>query len=379
MEFWIGLTLVAFLLMCVACLFEEKCEFLIYIELFIIWMVASFRYLIGADYSQYMSWYTGEVETNLMLLENLEPSFIFFIKILNEIGGSFQTIFILYESITLAFFYRGLVFFIEEKKKRMLALTLYLFLYNGFWYSMNNIRGSAAIAILFWGSQFIFKKNFIKFILSVVIATCIHYSAVFFVFLYPISFFKKKITLLPISCAIVFSICVGYFKLSMDMLIFAMRNFFSYGDKYASILIALNGEWKISSDIILTICTVLIGVMFFDKFDEKVKGCFLLSIFYCVIYISMNIQFDDVTVTDIFGRISKYLSFFYLVFLTELIIEMSKKVKFSFMMVLIMCFFYGLLFNYNLYKVGNDPVAKLMGDYLSQGNINYKFNFSIFK
>ncbi len=379
MEFWVGLTAVELLLMCTMCFFENNCKIFIYAELSIIWVVASFRYLIGADYSQYMSWYMGELENNMLLLENLESSFIILVKVLNDLGGSFQTIFIVYETISLSFFYKGLVFFVKEDKEKMLALVLYSFLYNGFWYSMNNIRGAAAIAILFWGSQFIFKRDFRKFFLSVALASCVHYSAMFFVLVYSVSFVKFKIKFKLEVFIILLSMCIGYFKLSLDILMFFMKNLSNYGDKYADLLVALNGEWRLSFDIFIVVCTVLLGTVIADRFDEKRNGIFLLSLTYCVLYISMNFQFYSVTITDIFGRISKYFFFFYLVFLTKLINEISNKIKPSFMILIMACVLYGLLFNYNVYKVGTDPIAKSMGAYLSQGNINYEFNFSLFK
>ena len=101
MFFWVCLTIFELLLVIIALSFRQYTKKIVYINLFILWLLASFRYMIGADYAQYMNWYIYGVESNPLLQEDIEASFVILVRGLNEIGCSFQSVFIFYEKLYL--------------------------------------------------------------------------------------------------------------------------------------------------------------------------------------------------------------------------------------------------------------------------------------
>lgn len=380
MFFWVCLTIFELLLVIIALSFRQYTKKIVYINLFILWLLASFRYMIGADYAQYMNWYIYGVESNPLLQEDLEASFVILVSGLNEIGCSFQSVFIFYETISLVFFYKGLRFYIKDELSQLIALVLYCFIYSGFWYSMNNIRAVAAIGVLFWGSKFIVEKKIVKFFLAILMAFVLHHSTAFFLLAYTANYITVKNKFVIVAGSILISGIIGYNQLFIGIVLFMMNFLSDYGDKYASFLVAMNGKWAVSFDMIIIVTTLLIGTLFKRlNCGEKNQLCYKLSFLYCVLFIIMNIQFDSAILTDVFSRISKYFFFFYLVFLTNLIDILSKKISPSYIIIVMACLCYGLEFNYFIYKVDIDPIAKAMLNSLSQGNIDYEFNFSLFK
>lgn len=93
-----------------------------------------------------------------------------------------------------------------------LLITFLLIMWGLYTCNIFVIRSSIALVICMWGSKFIENKDPIKFLITVLIATGFHYSALVFLLAYPIywhhSNLKSKIIKFVIS-TLILSVCIG--------------------------------------------------------------------------------------------------------------------------------------------------------------------------
>ena len=128
MEFWVCLYGVASLIGLFNILVPYKYRILLlYVLVFILWFIASFRYMIGTDYNMYMTyfmqdifldvWENGEVLT--------EPANIVITYLVKNIGFGSQMYFLIYETIIMYFFYQGAKKLSNNVYTLCLAIILY--------------------------------------------------------------------------------------------------------------------------------------------------------------------------------------------------------------------------------------------------------------
>ncbi len=141
-----------------------------------LFLVSAFRFDLGTDYTKrYVDGFN--FISHGIDVKNLEISFVFLIKICIFISNNPNLLFIFTSFIILALI-MGVVFFKSENK----ILSLLIFVLGGFYFeSMNLIRQYISIGLILAGSMFLLKDNwkyYIIFILSVVLATTFHTSAI---------------------------------------------------------------------------------------------------------------------------------------------------------------------------------------------------------
>lgn len=73
----------------------------------------------------------------------------------------------------------------ETEKYAWFGVLLYFFWLYG--YSLNLMRQCIAVAIVLWGSKYIFNRKLVKYIITAIIATGFHYSAIISLILYPLA------------------------------------------------------------------------------------------------------------------------------------------------------------------------------------------------
>jgi len=146
---------------------------------FLIYFIGSFRNEVGTDWESYKVVYSQILN---------------FKSTTNDFEPLFQALMIIFKSLYLNFFiFIGVVFFLAFTSKLLLifklspfpilSLLVYFQLYF-LVYDLNGIRQGLAMGITFFSIYFIYKKNIIPFILLVLTATLLHYSAIIFLMAY---------------------------------------------------------------------------------------------------------------------------------------------------------------------------------------------------
>lgn len=178
--------------------------FKIFLIGFVLFFFAGFRYFVGADYAQYASNFAAYCTQKLSW--NHEPGIRIVAKMCSVIYKHYFVMFVGMSIITVGLCVRTI-----EKNSRFFLISILLYIFLGCWHeSFNSVMQSAAVAILFWGHQFIKERKLTKWILICIIAFFFHKSAIVFFLLYfiprnNISFWKVAfLALIGVAVALVY-------------------------------------------------------------------------------------------------------------------------------------------------------------------------------
>ncbi|MEB7389004.1 EpsG family protein [Aerococcus viridans] len=124
---------------------------------------------------------------------DMEAGYLFFNKILAILFNNPQWLLI----TTSAIVFTGVGIIVYRYSKNIWMSTFLFFGLNFFTSSMNTTRTFLSLVILLFSIQFIFKNDFFKFLIVVMVATTFHQSAIIFIIAWFISKIKlNKFTLL---------------------------------------------------------------------------------------------------------------------------------------------------------------------------------------
>lgn len=367
MGFWFIFTLIAVLIWIVSLFIKNRVHLRIvsYLYVLYIWFIAAFRFQIGTDYDVYMQFYNSNYLNNPYLML-MEPTFGFLVTYLNEIGFSSQMLFLIYETIIIAFFYAGVRFFVNNERQIMLILLIYTFFPRGYWNSMNQIRQSVAICMILFSVRYIIEGEKIKYILGVIGATLFHYSAILFL---PLCFWRY------IHLNVFKSVCLFVSMLLCRIVDLPQRII------NVSVSFVLGGDSKYNNYFINYIedgsfpgfGIFIIVVYFLFLFTNKeIKNEYKFLINMVAIGICVICFFPGSTPL---ARYRDYFVIFYIIFTGNYINELSEKFNsfIPYLFTLVMAIYF-------LYSIDHMTVlheSSITG--LSGNNINYEFNFDLIK
>ena len=350
-------------------------RYILKIEYFIIWFVASFRYQIGSDYDSYLNlFYT--LDRNEIFKETVELSFVWLVDILHSLGLSYQMLFISYETVIIFFLYLGTRKYIDSPRYESVFVLIYFLFVDGFWYSMNNIRAAAALTLSYWNVSFLLNDKKYAYYTGVILASFIHNSAIAFVFL-PL-LINLNLNRLKAIVGIGFSFALAQFNFIPNCLTYLIL----LDEKREFALQALSysiGSWSIDGNVLLIIGIYFISLVVckrdIDFNDILTRKIFVLATFWVWMLILTSYLFYNDNIGDMITRLKMYFTLFYVLYITIIIRIMLKRNKLVILMILIILTF---VFFRNLLIIDNNNTLKSMSS-LSQGNIYYRCNLSIFE
>lgn len=186
-------------------------KFALFFLFFVICFFCGLRYYSGLDWGGLMEYY------NHLTWDNQQYEIGF--KILNLLCKEiFDSYFAVQFFASVIFAYALLSFFEKYATYTFLAIFIAITLY--FLIMTAQMRQQIAISILILGIKFLINKMFFKWCLVVVIASCFHISAVFYIFLYILTFRVNKNFLLILA--------IGSFFISQNTIVFLLQNFMPF-------------------------------------------------------------------------------------------------------------------------------------------------------
>ncbi len=157
-------------------------------------LLGAIRYDVGTDYWNYRSMYQVFISQSDLVMETIEPGFVLLISLCRLIYDNFQMLFII-TSFLFAFIFLSAVYKCSALiGYRRIALILWLALILIYPFSLNGVRQSLAMALIFYGISYLLpyqigKGEKIKYIICVLAAAfCFHFTAIVFIILL---FFRK--------------------------------------------------------------------------------------------------------------------------------------------------------------------------------------------
>lgn len=151
-------------------------------------IIACFRYDIGIDYSIYEVKFNSIHNSSILEYYDSQGSYEYVNKPLVDLGywitGDIAGAFAVYAILTLVIYEMSLFNFRKDISLSIGTLILLFLLYSA---SLNIVRQSLSIAIVFYSIKYVINKDIKRFIVLILIATGIHSSAfiaILFYFLY---------------------------------------------------------------------------------------------------------------------------------------------------------------------------------------------------
>lgn len=151
----------------------------------IIAVPAIFRYRTGIDYNGYIDVYykyvqLGSVATAIEWY-SVERSFLVLCAISHTLTGTPILAFGFYSLATIGLMLGGIWYF---RKYANPVVTLFMYLGLYYFQSYNIFRQSLSLAIVFWGIRYVVERKPIRYLLTVIVASVFHNTAVFALVLY---------------------------------------------------------------------------------------------------------------------------------------------------------------------------------------------------
>ena len=139
--------------------------------------IASIRYNVGTDYVSYIEIYNRVKYYTIIdiINSNKEILFIIITKFLG-LFSNYQIMFAIISALTIYIVYKAIL---DNREKKSLGIMFFLYLFLNYTNSYNIIRQSLAVAIVAYSYKYIFSRNFKNFLITILIATMFHTSAIF--------------------------------------------------------------------------------------------------------------------------------------------------------------------------------------------------------
>ena len=330
-----------------------KYKFLVFLGLSIPVLLAAFRNS-GTDLRTYYNMFFNNSQlswTNLIherSFNELGNTVLLFVT--GKIGG-FNLYLFTYSALSVVFIFLGLKNFVN---KRYLGLSFFLYLMMYYPTSLNIMRQSAAVAVIFFGYKYIFNKKLIKYILCVLLASTFHISVLFTL---PFYFLIKKDTLnKKVLLTILTSVAILTFSFSNIITMFSSLEGFERYDSYSQLRGSENNY------IFFLNLVIFLLLLLFKKGVDKHLGS-ISTVFFSLLIIGLGCTL--IGYRQIFlKRISSYTDIGQLVLIPYVLSSfqngLSKFVAKILILLLAACYFYIFYF------------------YLGFGNI-FPMNFQLYK
>jgi len=335
MEFWwIFFGISVFTISIVYLLPEKYRDLGVYSYLIFVILVSGFRDNIGTDFGAYQEFFTlyGSHEFFYAMDANaqLEPAIAFLIPLLERLGGTSQSFFMLYAIITLVGFYYGARNFFRGNHLGILLVLLLYITYNstgGFWWGMNGVRQAAAMGILFAFSSCLYTGEKKKFLFAVGVASLFHYSALVFL---PAPFFvlfrfQKKWVFLTV----LLSLAVTLSGLSKDMVLGVLSFALGIVGRYEGALLLITEGSKAFSymSFVYVAMYMFAFCVVKDVVGRREQILFNLATVFIVMRILTSFSLGGPSIQNILHRFEVYYLPFFFLFVAEALVRTALRFR----------------------------------------------------
>lgn len=313
-------------------------KFIINIFIFLILLLPmGLRYGIGTDYFYTYYPYFNFIGHGTRYFD--EVGFNLLNIIVYKLFGRFEMLIFITSFIFIYFMYKGILNNLNEKERPW--GTLMLFLSQAYFYSMNMVRQSLAISIIFFAFKFLKSKEYKKYYMWNLIACTLHYSAIICL-LFPLFLKikpKKKTKLVIISILI---LCQPFLSKVLLKIIMSTKYSWYIGSRYTH---------GISNTVILVnIVLFILSILYEDKNSTSEEYMILNTINYICICLMLLLGW-----IPLFNRIIRYFTVFQVLLVPKIIYsETNSKKRLVLKCLLFLIFFVPMY--YQIFLLGGEGV-----------------------
>lgn len=244
-------------------------KYFVVIAFTMIILVAGLRkYTVGIDLeTQYARMYSviGEMDWNDIFQLRYEPGYSIFCKVLSMISKEQQ----FYIMITSIMCYGAVGFFIYHNSEDVRLSTFVFVACNMMFVYMNVIRQALAVALILFGTEFIKRKQYIRFIAVIMLASTFHTSALIAILLVVFSIvgYRRKYILISLG-AYVGSLFLAQRFFNIVTSILGMYGGYATKDNYGLGIINI---YTVMNSVLLLIVFLLANRFMFVKINVPRK------------------------------------------------------------------------------------------------------------
>ena len=218
--------------------------------------IASVRYDVGTDYSSYVYIYRSIANGTGF---SIEPLFALVNRVLSFCNFDYPAVFTVCAIIFLVF-----VFMAIYEESPNCYLSIFLLVSAGYYFmSLNVMRQMVSCAILLWSVKFVSKRQFLPFVIAVIVALGFHYSSILFLIVYFLNdrriYHKYVFIIFPLFFASSFLFSDIIVKIASHTL---------YSGYFESNLVEGHTAYLV---ILIQLAITLLAILFYDNNDKKLK------------------------------------------------------------------------------------------------------------
>jgi len=298
--------------------FEDPCQSRGYIKnnavlaliFFLLFSMSATRIAVGGDYWSYTQIFSllAQKRDASVATEFGFNLLVKFIQVLFGFDGKqYIIIFAIVAFVTILFFLKGL-----RDQSDDFAISFALFMLLGYYASSyNSIRSYLAFAVAFYSVKYIFKREFWKFFLLVILASTFHISILIVLVAYPLGLIRWK----PWSIALISALSASFLFLPK---VYRRLVFLVYPHYENSIYDVVDVSYF---NIARCIAVLIVAIILYKKVikdSEKYRFYFNMNIFAAIVYICCSFL-------PVVSRIGYYFNIFQLILIPAFIDAIPKK------------------------------------------------------
>lgn len=167
--------------------FRKSSIFFLILSFILIILISSLRAeSVGTDNPAYSEWYNS-IDLNLSLYElitlniiDFEPGFVILNYVIKSLDFNYNLALVFYSILVW-----GPIFYFYKYFKNYFYFVIFTLITLGYlFFTFNGQRQAIAIGFIFLATKYLYEKKNIKFIISIIIATSFHFSAILFSTIY---------------------------------------------------------------------------------------------------------------------------------------------------------------------------------------------------
>lgn len=243
--------------------------------------IATFRYGVGTDYFSYLNgFYRAESYSiyNNFIDNGIFESGFYIITKIAIVMGNYRSMFALSSILTLV-----PIYYVFSKHRGIESVTLGMILYLCIYFptSLNIMRQYIALAFVVLSFDFIFKRQFIKFVITILIASLFHKTAIIVLLLYFLWSKNNEIfNILKMCVAIFLLIFIAIYYIDFLEILSSINGFENYSIYLTNEVSGQNRDIYLKFVVFIMIFLIRKPLI---KYDERNKFYLLLLVFDLII------------------------------------------------------------------------------------------------
>lgn len=279
-------------------------------------LIAGLRYNVGTDYITYDAIFSDVLDVNVTdTYLWIEPGYLALINFVDIINGTNQLVLFIIASLSMYYYYNAFKYF--NNSKLYLILSLLFFIAILYFPIINISRQMLAVSIFFFAIKYIIQKQFIKYLLFILLAAMFHKTAIILIPMYWLLNIKySKFGLIIFFIISILILILNPIQLLINIIISNELPYYNYFE-YKTIV---NNELLLNFLTMLKLSIFIPLLSLIDRNQPKYNLIFNGILFFIILkMLILNIE--------ILNRLLFYFKPILIVFIIVSILNLSKKVN----------------------------------------------------